>query len=161
MFPNPQEALPLSRRPTLQHYQKLAKDLVKARKSTDPDEIRNWAAKWPSIRDEITEFIRSRMSRTNGTALGHAETVKLLLERGAPIDQQDETYDGTPLGWALYAWATRTDQPDRESYYEVVALLIRAGTKPDREWIEGSMQRIAEKIKADPRMREALGLEHR
>ena len=53
MFPNPQEALPLSRRPTLQHYQKLAKDLVKARKSTDPDEIRNWAAKWPSIRDEI------------------------------------------------------------------------------------------------------------
>ena len=30
MYPNPQEALPLTPRPNLEHYRKLAKDLVKA-----------------------------------------------------------------------------------------------------------------------------------
>ena len=87
---------------------------------------------------------------------GHPDTVKLLLERGAAIDAKDETYDGTPLGWALYAWATRSDSFERERYYEVVAILIRAGATPDREWIEGSRQRIAQKIKSDPRMQGAL-----
>ena len=37
MYPNPQDALPLPPRPNLEQYKKLAKDLVKAWKSSDGD----------------------------------------------------------------------------------------------------------------------------
>ncbi len=67
---------------------------------------------------------------------GHVDTVKLLLERGAPVDVKDESYGGTPLGWALYAWTDPPQQGTRERYYEVIALLVRAGTKVDAEWLE-------------------------
>ena len=46
MFPNAQDALPLPQRPNLERYKKLAKELVKACKSTDPDAIGDWAEKW-------------------------------------------------------------------------------------------------------------------
>ncbi|HEX2269092.1 MAG TPA: ankyrin repeat domain-containing protein [Pyrinomonadaceae bacterium] len=46
MFPNPQDALPLPPRPTTERHKKLAKDLVKACKSDDPNAIRDWAEKW-------------------------------------------------------------------------------------------------------------------
>jgi ankyrin repeat protein len=32
----------------------------------------------------------------------HATVVRLLIERGARLDQRDSIYDGTPLGWALH-----------------------------------------------------------
>jgi hypothetical protein len=46
MYPNPQEALPLTPRPNLDQYKKLAKDLVKSCKSGDPAAIRAWAVRW-------------------------------------------------------------------------------------------------------------------
>ena len=46
MFPNPPDALPLPLRPNLERYKKLAKDLVKACKSGDPDAIGDWAETW-------------------------------------------------------------------------------------------------------------------
>ena len=46
MFPNPQDALPLPLRPNLERYKKLAKDLVKACKSVDPDATGDWAEAW-------------------------------------------------------------------------------------------------------------------
>lgn len=46
MFPNPQDALPLPPRPSLERYRKLAKDLVKACRSTDPDAVADWADRW-------------------------------------------------------------------------------------------------------------------
>jgi ankyrin repeat protein len=46
MYPNPQEALPLSPRPNLEHYRKLAKDLVNACRSGEPTAIRAWAIRW-------------------------------------------------------------------------------------------------------------------
>jgi ankyrin repeat protein len=33
---------------------------------------------------------------------GHAEVVRLLVERGARLDIRDTIYQGTPLGWAMY-----------------------------------------------------------
>jgi len=33
---------------------------------------------------------------------GHADAVRLLVERGARLDIRDTIYDGTPLGWAEY-----------------------------------------------------------
>jgi len=88
---------------------------------------------------------------------GHADTVKLLLLRGAPVDVKDETFKGTPLGWALYGWGTR-EKPERAHYYEVVALLVRAGAKLDSEWYEENenRRRAAAKMRSDPRMAAAL-----
>src|SRR5260370_429782 len=46
MFPNPQDALPLPPRPNLEQYKKLAKELVRATKSTAPDAVRNCSTNW-------------------------------------------------------------------------------------------------------------------
>jgi hypothetical protein len=46
MFPNPQASLPLPQHPDLEQYKKLAKELLRAAKSTDPHAIRNWSANW-------------------------------------------------------------------------------------------------------------------
>jgi ankyrin repeat protein len=46
MYPNPQEALPLTPRPNLEHYRKLAKDLVKACRSGDSTALHAWAIRW-------------------------------------------------------------------------------------------------------------------
>jgi ankyrin repeat protein len=49
MFPNAQDALPLPRRPNVERYKTLAKDLVKACKSDDEDAIVDWAKKWVTV----------------------------------------------------------------------------------------------------------------
>ena len=46
MFPNPQDALPLPARPSLEQYRTLAKDLVKACSSGTPHAIGAWADRW-------------------------------------------------------------------------------------------------------------------
>jgi len=46
MFPNAQDAFPLSQRPNLERYKKLAKDLVKACKSANEDAVSDWAEQW-------------------------------------------------------------------------------------------------------------------
>src|ERR1700694_4147399 len=46
MFPNPQSALPLPPRPSLERYKKLAKGLVKACKSGNENAIGDWAEQW-------------------------------------------------------------------------------------------------------------------
>ena len=46
MFPNPQDALPLPPRPSVEQYRKLAKDLAKASRSSDPEAIGAWADRW-------------------------------------------------------------------------------------------------------------------
>lgn len=46
MFPNPQDALPIPPRPSLERYKKLAKELVKACKSAKSDAIRDWSEEW-------------------------------------------------------------------------------------------------------------------
>jgi ankyrin repeat protein len=46
MFPNPQDALPLPPRPSLERYKKLAKELIKACTSGDENAIGDWAGQW-------------------------------------------------------------------------------------------------------------------
>jgi hypothetical protein len=89
---------------------------------------------------------------------GHADIVSLLLERGAPVDAKDKRHDGTPLGWALYAWGTSPDRHKRRGYYEVVALLARAGARLDPQWSADDVDRqgAAKKMQSDPRMLAAL-----
>jgi len=90
---------------------------------------------------------------------GHANTVKLLLDRGAPIDAKDENFDGTPLAWALYSWGNSPGMAKRGQYYEVVALLVRAGAKLDSSWFEeegDERSRAVQKVRSDSRMQAAL-----
>jgi len=46
VFPNPQDALPLPVRPSLEQYRKLAKDLLKACNASDNDALGGWADRW-------------------------------------------------------------------------------------------------------------------
>jgi len=90
---------------------------------------------------------------------GHRATVRLLLERGTPVDAKDESFDGTPLEWAMYAWGNASERAARGNYYEVVALLVRAGATLDSQWLEGDAEdrRPAfRKLQTDPRMLAAL-----
>ena len=90
---------------------------------------------------------------------GHADTVKALLRRGAPVDAKDESYGGTPLGWALYAWGNATESEMRRGhYYEVVTLLIGAGAELDLQWYsdDEDRRRVLAKARSDPRMMAAL-----
>jgi Ankyrin repeats (3 copies) len=46
MFPNPQSALPLPLRPSLDRYRKIAKELVKICNSSQADDLHRWALQW-------------------------------------------------------------------------------------------------------------------
>jgi ankyrin repeat protein len=68
-----------------------------------------------------------------GTALhaaayaGSAETVHLLLDRGAAIDARDTTWNDTPLGWAIVGSGEHpTTSPDPD-WIATVRTLIEAG----------------------------------
>ena len=89
---------------------------------------------------------------------GHGDIVRLLLERGAPVDVRDESYNGTPLGWALYGWGAGPRPAGSGSYYEAVALLVRAGAKLDPDWYEDDedRKRAWNKVISDPHMAAAL-----
>ena len=82
---------------------------------------------------------------------GHLEIVMLLLARGAPLEVQDEVWDGTPLGWALFGWGNEPDAAQRGRYYEVVDRLIAAGAHVPAPWLDD------EKISSDTRMLAVLG----
>ena len=97
MYPNPQDALPLPARPNIEQYRKLAKDLVKACKTSDPTAIRAWTANWihtlgalrgegdALLKDEITtrvedldQFARSKLrseDQPSGCQLTNAQFV--------------------------------------------------------------------------------------
>jgi ankyrin repeat protein len=89
---------------------------------------------------------------------GHAKTVRLLLDRGAPVNAKDASFDGTPLEWALYQWGNSPYAAARGSYYEVVAMLVRAGGVQNPGWADDDRERRRAMAKAasDPRMQAAL-----
>jgi ankyrin repeat protein len=89
----------------------------------------------------------------------HVETVKALLGHRPPLDVRDESFEGTPLDWALYAWGTTPNRTDRHECYEVVALLSAAGAAVSQAWIDANDDRgfpLGEWVRADARMEAAL-----
>jgi Ankyrin repeats (3 copies) len=79
---------------------------------------------------------------------GHIDTVNVLLQRQAPLDVKDLSFDGTPLGWALVGCSVSkvARGTPKESYYDVVAALVEAGAPIEPAWI------TPEKAEIDPRM---------
>ena len=73
----------------------------------------------------------------HATPLHHAvcsadlDTVRVLVEAGAPLDARDSAYEGTPLGWA---WHYITEQPDgpKNEAYRAIADLLRDSAGPRR-----------------------------
>jgi ankyrin repeat protein len=80
---------------------------------------------------------------------GQLDIVKLLLEQKASLDIKDKSYNGTPLGWALYGWG-HPPETSGGRYYEVVALLVDAGATVASDWLAD------EKVRSDSRMLAAL-----
>jgi ankyrin repeat protein len=90
---------------------------------------------------------------------GHADVVDLLLKAKAPVNLKDQTYGGTPLGWALYGWSNPGPEFKNTEHHEAVASLIRAAATLDREWLENPNRGpLMLRLRADPRMMAALGL---
>jgi ankyrin repeat protein len=128
-----------------------------------------WAAEFG--RTAVVEYmvnagmpLDSRLRHDGQTALhwaglgGHAETVRLLIERGAPVNQKDLSYDGSPLDWTIYGWgnAGNFGEAGAEQYYESVKALADAGAEFNQNWVDVSDDvergRAKRKLEADPRM---------
>ncbi len=80
---------------------------------------------------------------------GNASAVTALLKRHAPVEAQELTWHGTPLGWALYGWRNHSESASGK-YYEVVAALVDAGAAVDPQSL------AMDEVQADPRMLAAL-----
>jgi ankyrin repeat protein len=91
---------------------------------------------------------------------GHAELVELLLRANAPVNATEQSFGGTPLGWAVYGWANQAPEFRNSRHYEVVELLIRAGAGVDWEWIESPSRgsSLSAKLRENSRMMTALGI---
>jgi ankyrin repeat protein len=89
MFPNPQDALPIPPRPSLERYKKLAKELVKACKSAKPDAIRNWSEEWVEALVKLSSLKISRGLPVNIQRwIGEVEEFgKRKLMGGGPADR--------------------------------------------------------------------------
>lgn len=112
-------------------------------------------------RTEVVEFLLARgMSmrdaESGDTPLhhashgGHPDIVKLLLARGAEVNAVDESYEATPLGWAMYGYLHPSPEATRAKHHEVVELLVGAGAGIEAEWLAD------EKVRGDARMSAAL-----
>lgn len=89
----------------------------------------------------------------------HLDVVRMLLERGAPINVLDGRFHAAPLDMALWTWQHTDDRSQRERCYEAVALLAQAGAEldPDHWRNPGEPSSpILEKINSDARMQAAL-----
>jgi peptide-methionine (S)-S-oxide reductase len=75
----------------------------------------------------------SARNQSHGTALHHAvwsgslEAVKVLVEAGAELARRDTIYDGTPLGWAMYAESQANDDAGTKRYREIARYLREKG----------------------------------
>jgi hypothetical protein len=80
--------------------------------------------------------------------LGEDRLAAGLIE-GSDLDLKDEKYDSPPLGWAIHG---RQNPPggNQGRQCEVARLLVAAGAKVERSWLE------SEQILADPLLLAAL-----
>ncbi len=81
----------------------------------------------------------------------HVQIVALLLGRVTRVDIKDQSHRSTPLEWALFEWSN-SGKPKHPNYYQVVAMLVRAGAGLDAKWNKD----ISNKIQSDPHMLAAL-----
>ena len=70
---------------------------------------------------------RNGQTGLHWAAIGaHVDTVRMLLDRGAPSNVKDGTHDLTALGWANYGRRNTRKKTKRKAFDEVIDLLSRA-----------------------------------
>jgi ankyrin repeat protein len=84
----------------------------------------------------------------------HVDVTKLLIERGAPIEARDTTWNATPLDWTIDTWASGREPRARDRARQAAQLLVRAGAKVNLDQFDPS---IRDDVRADPNMMTALG----
>lgn len=81
MFPNPHDALPLPPRPSIEHYKKRAKDLLKAACPPEPAALLTWAADW------IDSLLRLSIQRKEESVPATVISSEMAGTRSAPAAQ--------------------------------------------------------------------------
>src|ERR1700732_3557342 len=75
------DALPLPPRPNVEQYKKLAKDLQRASRSSDPDSaVRDWAARWAPASDWSFDWPKFR-GTNEGAASCKLADAQLFIAR--------------------------------------------------------------------------------
>ena len=138
--------------------------------ATEDQRVRGlaWAAQFG--RTNTLEFLLDHgadasLRRDGATALHWAaysanlSCVRLLLRHAAPVNAKDESFEGTPLGWALYGWGTRDLDRERAPYYDVVTTLVKGGATVAPSWLDENERGVPLEamLRTDARMRAALG----
>lgn len=54
---------------------------------------------------------------------GSLEVIRMLVEAGARLDITDKVYNGTPLGWAIYAQTETDNETEKIKYREIADYL--------------------------------------
>jgi hypothetical protein len=80
--------------------------------------------------------------------LGEDRLAERLIP-GADLNLKDEKYQSPPLGWAIHGWSN-PPAGNHGRQRDVVMLLVAAGAKVEREWLE------SEDVRANPAMLAAL-----
>jgi hypothetical protein len=99
--------------------------------SPDPTEAGNTSA--IAFMLDLGFPLDARIGENGGTALhtaaysGSADTVRLLLDRGADIEVRDRSWDSTPLDWATVGSGQRPQQNPAADWIATVRTLIEAG----------------------------------
>jgi hypothetical protein len=133
MFPNPQDSLPLPRHPDLEQYKKLAKDLLRAAKSPDPDAIRNWSTNWVKglVERSRIEITPQLPVRTDYWIRDVANFAQAKMPDGSRLSDAQFVI-ARSLGfpsWSKFARHTHspTDTDSREAQFEAAADAIVTG----------------------------------
>jgi hypothetical protein len=88
------DALPLPPRPNLEQYRKLAKDLQRACRSTEPRAIRDWAADWVST---LASLRRRDARRIRAEVAQHWwDTPDEVARAAGAIERQWQRLTATP-----------------------------------------------------------------
>jgi hypothetical protein len=94
MYPNPQDALPLPPRPSLDHYNKHAQSLVMACTSGSPAAIRGWAVEWIEALAEL---------RREADGLQNREQTGCRVDQVAEFARTNVAGDGQDAACAIAA----------------------------------------------------------
>ena len=133
MFPNPQDSLPLPRHPDIEQYKKLAKELLRATKSTDPGAIRNWSTNWVKglVEQSGIEITPQLPVRTDDWIRGVANFAQAKLPYGSKLSDAQFVIaraHGFP-NWSRFARHIHntTDTDSRQARFEAAADAVVTG----------------------------------